>query len=900
MTSYPQQICRTVLASCLPFLFAFLAACGSSDGTPSVTPPVTPPVNPPVVTPVALLPTCSATVSANAPLTDITAVQGTGSLSPLVSQTVTVRGVVVGEFQNQGGTPTVSKLNGFFMQQAVPDADPLTSEGIFVFAPNAAKVTAGDYVQVQGQVAEFGAAGSTVTQLAGTVTVSVCGSGVTVKPTPITLPLASDDAPERYEGMLVEFSQPLAVVETFQVGQFGQLTLALNGRQFNPTNGNVSTTAVQNRLERIVLDDGSTASNPNPTPYFSAAGSAGTRRVGDTVQKITGILSHGFGAYRVQPTVAPVFAQANARPVAPPSLAGDIKVSSFNVLNYFTTLQSQSALARGADTAAEFTRQQAKIVEAIAGLNADVLGLEEIENNNDIATQSLVAALNAKLGAGTYAAVNSGKFGTDAIKVDMLYKPAKVKRIGSTVLPTGADLTNYVAASGRPPLAQRFASVANNGSFWFVVNHFKSKGCGSPATTTDPDVGQGCFNLARTAQANALNSFVAKLQAGGEGDVLIMGDINSYLLEDPPKALEAAGHESLLKRLPAADRYSYVFNGETGALDHAYASSTLKSQVTGVGVWHINADEPTVLDYNTEFKTDDRYAATPYRASDHDPVLVALTLSPDAAVDVPLLNINVPSTGVASTPLAITITDALPGGTATLTDLSVNWGDASPSSTLTAAGALTHTYAAAGVYTVVVTLTSSATQTVSKSAVVTITGAPPPPVAAGAPDLFFSEYIEGSSNNKALEIYNPTTATVSLSSYTVKLYVNGTTTVGNNYTLTGSLAAGGVLVIVNNSATSTFKTAPGFVTSSVTSFNGNDAITLEKLGVVIDRIGQVGFDPGTAWVSGGLSTQDRTLRRKPAIKAGDPNATAVFDPALQWDGFAIDNASGLGAHTVTP
>jgi uncharacterized protein len=197
-------------------------------------------------------------------------------------------------------------------------------------------------------------------------------------------------------------------------------------------------------------------------------------------------------------------------------------------------------------------------------------------------------------------------------------------------------------------------------------------------------------------------------------------------------------------------------------------------------------------------------------------------------------------------------------------------------------------------------LTDSAGRTVSKSAVVTLSAAPLPPVAAGAPDLFFSEYIEGSSNNKALEIYNPTTSTVSLSSYTVKLYINGTSTVGNVYTLTGSLAAGGVMVIVNNLATSTFKTVPGFVTSSVTNFNGNDTITLEKSGVVIDRFGQLGFDPGTAWTSGTLSTQDRTLRRKPSVKVGDPNATAVFDPALEWDGFAINDASSLGAHTVSP
>jgi uncharacterized protein len=873
------------------FLTALLVACGSSSNDT----PAPPPGNPLVV----VLPTCTANISPIAPLTDITTVQGNTSTSALVSQTVTVRGVVVGEFQNQ----TKTQLNGFFMQQAVPDADPLTSEGIFVFAPTAtvAKVTPGDYVQVQGTVAEFGAAGSTTTQLAGTVTVSVCGSGVAIKPTQITLPLASEDALERYEGMLVEFTQPLAVVETFQLGQFGQMVLALNARQFNPTNGNASATSVQNRLERIVLDDASSASNPNPTPFLSAAGSAGTRRVGDTLPKLTGILGHGFGAYRVFATLAPEFAPTNPRPAAPPSLAGDIKVSSFNVLNYFTTLQSQDATARGANTAAEFTRQQAKIVEAIAGLNADVLGLEEIENNDDVATQSLVTALNAKLGAGTYAAVNSGKFGTDVIKVDMLYKPAKVKRIGGTVLPTGSDLANYTAASGRPPLAQRFASVANNGSFWFVVNHFKSKSCGTPSTTTDPDVGQGCFNLARTAQANALNSFIAKLQAGGEADVLVMGDINSYLLEDPPKALEAAGLESLLKRLPASDRYSYVFNGETGALDHAYASNTLKSQVTGIGVWHINADEPTVLDYNTEFKTDDRYATTPYRASDHDPVLVALTLSPDAVVNQPILSASLPLTAVAGKAYAVTVTEAIAGGSASLSALTVSWGDGSADTTLTTAGGTSHTYASPGIYTVVVTLLNSAAQTATATAVVNVTAAlPPPPPPLTAADLLFSEYIEGSSNNKALEIYNAATQTINLSTYVVKLYSNGTTTVGSSLTLTGTLAPGAVLVIVNNGATAAFKTAPGFITSSVTNFNGNDAVTLEKSGVVIDRIGQLGNDPGTTWTGGTVSTLDRTLRRKPGIKIGDNNAAGVFDPSVQWDGFPIDTADGLGTHSVSP
>ena len=641
--------------------------------------------------------------------------------------------------------------------------------------------------------------------------------------------------------------------------------------------------------------------------------------MGDTTQKITGVLSHNFGAYRVQATVAPVFVNTNVRETTAPAVGGALKVASFNVLNYFTTFTNGvtasgqtgqgcsfgtgpalASTCRGASNLNEFQRQQAKIVAAIAGLDADVVGLMEIQNS-DVATQDLVTALNAKVGAGTYAAVNSGTFGTDAIKVDILYKPSRVLRVGNVVLPTGADLTNYTAPTGRPPLAQRFSAVGNNGGFWFVVNHFKSKG--SCPASGDVDQGQGCFNVGRTQQATALNSFVDKLKAQGEQDVLMMGDFNSYLLEDPTKVLETAGNESLLKRMPALDRYTYVFGGETGALDHAYASAALRSQVSGVKVWHINADEPSVLDYNTDFNTDDRFAPTPFRASDHDPVLVGLNLAADAAVSQPLVSAALPPTVQAGQPYNMAITQASAGGTATVTGVSVNWGDNTAASITPGVGSVSHAYAAAGTFNIVVTLTNSASQTATQTGSVTVTAVPVtppvvPPVSAGARELFFSEYIEGSATNKALEIYNPTAAAVDLSAYSVKLFSNGAATTTFIQPLTGSLAAGRVLVLVNSNSTADFITAGSIAANAVVNFNGDDAVTLEKAGVVIDRIGQVGFDPGTEWTANGVSTLNRTLRRKPAIAVGDNNAAAAFDPSVQWDGFAIDTATGLGAHTV--
>lgn len=861
---------------------AVLAACDGDD-----------------VSPIAVaLPICSAVVSVDAPLTAISSIQGTSNTSPMVSQTVTVRGVVVGSFLNSitPTAPSITRLNGFFVQQAVPDSDPLTSEGLFVFAPGAAELNLGDYVQVQGTVTEFGGTATSVTQLAGTVTVSVCGSGVVVLPTQVSLPLASSTELERYEGMLVQFPQTLAVTELFELGRYGRMALSLAGRQFHPNNGNVVVTNAQNLLARITLDDDTVLQNPNPIPYLSATGAAGSRRIGDTVQNLVGVLNYTLNSYSIHPVLAPSFTAVNSRPAAAPVLAGSLKVASFNVLNYFTTLGS-----RGANTTLEFDRQKAKIIEAIVGLDADVLGLMEIENNNDVATQDLVTALNARLGAGTYAAVNSGTFGTDMIKVDILYKPARVKRIGGVVLPTGADLTNYTVASGRPPLAQRFASVANNGGFWFVVNHFKSKG--SCPTSGDIEAGQGCWNLARTGQSQALSSFVDKLKLQGETDVLMMGDFNSYLNEDPTVVLETAGFESLLKRMPANDRFTYVFSGETGALDHGYASTSMRSQVTGVGVWHINADEPPVIDYNTEFKTDDRYAATPYRASDHDPIILGVSLTPDAALELPILNAIIPPAGQVSVVYGLTVTDALASNSARTSTVSINWGDATPAtvllSTVTTPAAVTHSFATSGSFTLTITLTDSGAQTISVTRVVVVAAAPPPPPAV--PDLFFSEYLEGSfGNNKALEIYNPTTQTVNLSNYFVKLYSNGATTTTNILTLTGTLSPGSALVIANSGMTLTYS-SPLVFTSSVTNFNGDDAVTLEKSGIVIDRIGQVGVDPGTEWGTfPTLSTRDQTLRRKNTIKIGDNNPTGTFNVADQWDSFPANTSSGLGSHTVVP
>jgi uncharacterized protein len=322
-----------------------------------------------------------------------------------------------------------------------------------------------------------------------------------------------------------------------------------------------------------------------------------------------------------------------------PTVGGNVKVGTFNVQNYFNGDGAGAGFptSRGADSAAEFSRQRDKIIAAIQALNADVVGLVEMENDGDGANSAivdLVTGLNAAMGASTYAFVplanTTGTAGTDEIKVAFIYKPSAVTTVGNAKYFNDPAFTTL----GRPPLAQTFRVNATGETFTPIVNHFKSKSAtGATGLDIDQNDGQGAFNATRKTQATALLSFVGQIQtASGDSDVMILGDLNAYNEEDPIDILRAGG---LTKLTTATD--SYVFDGQTGSLDHALVSSSLLTQVTGAAKWNINANEPITLDYNDDVLTtgegvaEDRndlslYKANPYRSSDHDPVLVGLNL----------------------------------------------------------------------------------------------------------------------------------------------------------------------------------------------------------------------------------------------------------------------------------
>jgi uncharacterized protein len=165
-----------------------------------------------------------------------------------------------------------------------------------------------------------------------------------------------------------------------------------------------------------------------------------------------------------------------------------------------------------------------------------------------------------------------------------------------------------------------------------VVNHFKSKGsCPSSGPDSDQGDGQGCWNANRTLAAEAMVDWLATYPTGiVDDDVLVTGDLNAYAMEDPVRVFLDAGYTNLNLAFGGVDAYSYVFDGQWGYLDHALASPSMLTQVTGAAEYHINADEPSVLDYNTDFKTANHveilYAPNEFRTSDHDPVLIGLCL----------------------------------------------------------------------------------------------------------------------------------------------------------------------------------------------------------------------------------------------------------------------------------
>ncbi|WP_291042940.1 ExeM/NucH family extracellular endonuclease [Herbiconiux sp.] len=645
---------------------------GEPEPTPTPTPTDTPEPTPtPTETP------------APGTTTAIPDIQGPGSASPIVGQTVSALGVVTAAYGTGG-------FNGYYIQApgtggAIDFATHTTSDAIFVYSPStAASVQVGDYVSVTGAVSEyFDLTQITVTNAAG---LQKLDASTVEAPTPAVVELPADATQrESLEGMLVAPQGGFTVSNTYSTNQYAEIGLAAGDSPLitpteiaRPGSAEYDAAVADNAARAVTLDDGATTnflSNANKGIALPFLTQNPAITVGSSVAFTAPvILDYRNSAWKFQPTTQLTAEGAlpatftDVRQPQPEDVGGQVAIASFNVLNYFTTTGDQltgctyytdragnpitvnrGCDARGAANAENLARQQAKIVAAITGLGADVVALEEIENSarfgddRDAALGTLVGALNTAEGAEEWAFVPSPDASSlpaseDVIRTAFIYKKAAVEPVGASHV-----LVDTAFSNARAPLAQEFkaAGGSDDETFIAIVNHLKSKGDSDPPATGDNANGiQGAFNGDRTRQAAALLEFAEGLQTElGTTDVFLIGDFNSYTQEDPSVAIQEAGY---VDQGSKTGSYTYSFSGQSGSLDHVYASASADAKVTGADVWNINSGESIAKEYSRfNYNLTDFYSPDVYRSSDHDPVIVGYDFAAAAEpVDINLIDIN--------------------------------------------------------------------------------------------------------------------------------------------------------------------------------------------------------------------------------------------------------------------
>ncbi|MEO7349948.1 MAG: ExeM/NucH family extracellular endonuclease [Terrimesophilobacter sp.] len=623
-------------------------------------------------------------------LKTIAEIQGAGAASPFTGpDTMTTKGIVTAVYPTGG-------FNGFYIQTpgtggTIDFGTHTASDGLFVYSAGTNAVDAvnvGDYVSVYGSISEYFG----LTQITPANAASVVVMTESVAPiVPATVAWQTNEATrETLEGMLLAPQGNFTVSDTYAANQYGEILLASGTTPLlQPTEvaapgvAAYAAALAANVNNSVTLDDAATinffsaANQSIPVPYIS---NDNPLRVGEAVTFTSPIIfDFRNSKWKFQPThqltvansstVQPV-TFTNTRTTSPKDVGGELKLSTFNVLNYFTTLGadvpgcvsyndragnpittkscSDASGPRGAWDAANLQRQQDKIVDAITALNADIVGLEEIEANTsvtnggadrDASLTTLVAALNAKAGSNVWSAVLSPATlptGEDVIRTAFIYKNATVAQVGESAI----LIDSPAFANAREPLAQAFKvkGAPDADQFIAIVNHFKSKGSGSGADA-DMNDGQGASNASRVAQSTALVAFASSMAtAAGTDKVFLMGDFNSYTKEDPITVLTDAGY---VDQGSKTGKYTYSFGGAVGSLDHVFASPAANQIVSDVDIWNINSSESVALEYSRyNNNVLNFYRPDMYRASDHDPLIVGFNPTPKSTVELNLLNIN--------------------------------------------------------------------------------------------------------------------------------------------------------------------------------------------------------------------------------------------------------------------
>ncbi|MEZ9140826.1 MULTISPECIES: ExeM/NucH family extracellular endonuclease [unclassified Shewanella] len=636
-------------------------------------------------------------------ITPIYQIQGTGSTSPFVTaqsnesvKEITTTGVV---------TARAERLyKGFFIQDPLGDGSPLTSDGIFVHwgASAPAEIVPGMEICVTGKVQEY--SGFTQINLEPQQKYKLGNQVGEIAATPLQVKEGQSLAPalERFEGMklVLTAKSDMTVTRSFSLDYDSyrnnmvlshQAPLMKATQVYAPLSAEAIALNKANISNQLVVESDYKADH-GKVPYFPSFNAEnGYIRIGDTLINFEGVIGYSYDKYRFMPIneiSASDFIRNQDRSAAPAiANQGDLRVASFNVLNFFNSPFGGDANPlghnRGAKIESEMLLQRTKIINAMAAMNADIIGLMEVENNGFgelSAIQNLVTALNDKQPtelAYQFVEVtdNNGLVGSDAIAVGILYRPAVVTLDGlakviatpeqhvkegvvSRIKDGVKELNPAYKKYQRHSLMQGFK--VNDQKLTIVVNHFKSKGSGcledwlSFNEDSEPEDLQGKCNAFRVSAAKVIAESITDL----DGDVLVIGDLNAYGKEDPLVVLtdydasltkhviktasntslngvdydvqgrvidKGYGLINLNTQAHGPATYSYSYRGELGNLDHALGNLSLAARLVAIEDWHINAVESSLFEYSSKYTGELAKSDNVYSSSDHDPVLIALS-----------------------------------------------------------------------------------------------------------------------------------------------------------------------------------------------------------------------------------------------------------------------------------
>jgi len=528
------------------------------------------------------------------PALDIAELQGSGAVSPLLDERVEIEGSVSVAPAPSGARP------GFFLQREPAAARGERSAGIFVAVESTDLPAPGQRLRVQGRVAELDG----VTALVSVERIEPCGRAAL---SPSDIELGSEPDLERWEGMWIRARADWTLVDSSELERRGELGISPVGRRY--ATGHPLAQAQAEGAVWTLLGMADTA-----RAWLRAGSLSEHLRLGARARELTAVVLSGAPATLL--ATEPV--ELRAPPPVPPSAVPDdaVRVAALNLNNYFVQLG-----ARGAGSEPELSRQRAKLVAALHQLDADILALNELENQspgpsgNAAPPRSLgdlLGALNSELPDELgYSVSESGADDSDVIRSAIVYRNRRVR-------PSGPAWFASSPMFQRAPLFQSFEIRGRTLSVGVV--HLKSKLCSGAGQIIGAE---GCGAETRAAEARALAAAVASLPE--PRDVLLIGDFNSDALETPLLELKRVGFSDLFAGVPAEDRYSYAFDGHASQLDHALASSALAAALANAQIWHINADEPELLGYGLEHPPP-AYRADARRSSDHDPILVDFAL----------------------------------------------------------------------------------------------------------------------------------------------------------------------------------------------------------------------------------------------------------------------------------